>query len=189
MSPTGNRECKMELTIELNEDARKRILIMADVEYTIYIYIYIYICRDSRNYLAKRAGEGMEKFKSFEGLLGLKAVNLRRKLKNGGEIGGYGQAAGASEWNCQHLQDGDIINCDLESVDIWINLRFKLQSSIKTFYVSLDAKVDKSISILELRKRIEKLGIALWNSSSDENEGYLYVLNSASMTKLKLNKG
>ena len=62
-----------------------------------------------------------------------------------------------------HIQDGNLVVCNLESLDIWINLFLHLKSADKTCKIFVKIRIDNHLSIYQVKNICQKLGLILWN--------------------------
>lgn len=94
-------------------------------------------------------------FEEFKDLSSLKISNIV-SLKSG-EILPMDRKIG------DYLEDGDEIICNLESLDIWVNVHLNLRSTDKTFRAYAKMRVENQLTITEVENMCQKLGLLIWN--------------------------
>lgn len=119
-------------------------------------------------YLSQRIGEEMEKFREYNGLSGLHAINIynkvsKKKLPEQGRIG-------------DHIKDCDELTCSLLADEIWLFVKYDFSCNEKHKFALVELCVAKDCFVKELRRVIEKLALNLWSYLNSEKQKFYYVL-------------
>ena len=124
-------------------------------------------------YLCQRIGEEMEKFREYNALSGLRAVELatqggKKAIPEQGRIG-------------DHLKDCDELICDLVSDDLWLYVKYEMECGDTQKSSAMELQVNKSCTIAYLRWTLEKLALNLWSFLQSSNPIYYYVLKAITL--------
>lgn len=123
---------------------------------------------DMITYLSQRIGEEMEKFREYNGLSGLHAVNIsnkvtQKKIPEQGRIGDF-------------IKDCDELTCSLLADEIWLFVKYDFSCSEQHKFALVELRVAKECVVKVLRLVLEKLALNLWSFLNSEKPKFYYAL-------------
>ena len=120
----------------------------------------------------------MEKFREYNGLSGLRAVNLlikgsKQLLPDNGRIGNF-------------IKVSSELLCDLLSDELWVFVKYNIICGEKKRNTDVELKVNKECSMEYLTLVLEKLALNIWSYKNSKNPKYYYILKSIEAKVVKL---
>jgi hypothetical protein len=166
-----NTEKKFQQQIEiqaiLNSNNSYKVLVIIDQKSPI-------------DYLCMKIAEQMEKFPEYTNLEGLKATNLTKKGEKGIlKIPSSGDIR-------EHLNDGDIIYCDLTTRECWVKTTIRMNSLYSRLTINLDLKFKLTTFFKKLKFLLIKLGLNFWvDYAKGQEDNFHYIFTQAKFKTLK----
>ena len=146
---------QLEIYAELNIENSPRILILTNTT-------------ESTKELAKKISTGFEKYREYQELKNLRVIKL-----NDLEI--------SNEKIIENeINNGDVLYCDLDADEIWINTTIIMKSGIDSDYkFSSDIKFDSNLTFKKFKFSLIKVGIENWlNQRNRQCSDFHFVISN-----------